>query len=236
MNFNPPPLPPRDQHYCLWPFHYGGGAHVPWVPHPSPWSPHPSPWAPQPSPGPLPFAPWKPGDAFSTEEEPWAPFPPASGPWHTGDQIRYTVLFLPSSQRALAHRGSDQVHRALPFLQPAGLAHRGSVQVHSNPPSLQPSGPGKLGIRSGTESSSFPPASEPWHIGDQIRYTGLLLPSIQPLLPDGRILGCRTKKWPCINSCGLGNQRPRKWSNSKFHNFGLILTIIGKNWPNNLHT
>ncbi len=135
---------------------------MPWVPHPSPWSPHPSPWAPQPSPGPLPFAPWKPGDAFSTEEEPWAPFPPASGPWHIGDQIRYTELLLPFSQQALAHRGSDRVHRALPSLQSAG--------------------PGTSGIRPGTKRSSFPPASGPWHTGDQIRYTGLFLTSSQRAL------------------------------------------------------
>jgi hypothetical protein len=40
---------------------------------------------------------------------------------------------------------------------------------------------------------------------------------------------------PSKITCGLGNQRPRKWPNSKFPNCGLILKRIGKNWPNNLH-
>ncbi len=44
------------------------------------------------------------------------------------------------------------------------------------------------------------------------------------------------EKWPNKITCGLENQRPRKRPNSKFPNCGLILTIIGKNWPNNLHT
>jgi hypothetical protein len=56
-----------------------------------------------------------------------------------------------------------------------------------------------------------------------------------PLLPDGRPLGRMTQKWPSKNSYGLGNQRSRKWPNSKFHNCGPILTINGKNWPNNLY-
>ncbi len=47
-------------------------------------------------------------------------------------------------------------------------------------------------------------------------------------LPGGRILGCRTQKWPWKNACGLGNQRPTKWPNSKVPNCGLILTIIGQ--------
>jgi hypothetical protein len=46
------------------------------------------------------------------------------------------------------------------------------------------------------------------------------------MLPDGRILGRWTQ----------GNQRPRKWPYSNFPNCGLILTILGKNLPNNLHT
>ena len=54
------------------------------------------------------------------------------------------------------------------------------------------------------------------------------------LVPDGRIQGRWTQKWPSKISCGLGSQRPRKRPNSKFHNCGLILTIIGKNWPKNL--
>jgi hypothetical protein len=36
-------------------------------------------------------------------------------------------------------------------------------------------------------------------------------------------------------ACSPGNQGPRKCSNSKINNCGLILTIIGKNLPNNLH-
>ncbi len=47
------------------------------------------------------------------------------------------------------------------------------------------------------------------------------------VLPVGRILGRRTQKWPCNNTWGLGNQRPRLWPNFKYHNCGLILTIIG---------
>jgi hypothetical protein len=47
--------------------------------------------------------------------------------------------------------------------------------------------------------------------------------------------GPLTQKRPSKISCGLGNQRPRKRPNSKFHNCGLILTIIGKNWPKNLY-
>ncbi len=54
------------------------------------------------------------------------------------------------------------------------------------------------------------------------------------LVPDGRIQGRWTQKWPSKISCGLGSQRPRKRPNSKFPNCGLILTIIGKNWPKNL--
>ncbi len=49
------------------------------------------------------------------------------------------------------------------------------------------------------------------------------------LVPDGRIQGRWTQKWPSKISCGLGSQRPRKRPNSKFPNCGLILTIIGKN-------
>jgi hypothetical protein len=56
-----------------------------------------------------------------------------------------------------------------------------------------------------------------------------------PLMSDGRILGRRTQKWLSKNSCSLGNLQPRKWPNSKFHNCGLILTIISKNWLNNLY-
>ncbi len=33
------------------------------------------------------------------------------------------------------------------------------------------------------------------------------------LLPDGRILGRWTQKWPSKNTCGPENQRPRKWPN-----------------------
>ena len=33
------------------------------------------------------------------------------------------------------------------------------------------------------------------------------------LLPDGRILGRWTQKWPSKITCGLGNQRPRKRPN-----------------------
>ena len=54
------------------------------------------------------------------------------------------------------------------------------------------------------------------------------------LVPDGRIQGRWTQKWPSKISCGLGSQRPKKRPNSKFPNCGLILTIIGKNWPKNL--
>ena len=54
------------------------------------------------------------------------------------------------------------------------------------------------------------------------------------LVPDGRIQGRWTQKWPSKISCGLGSQRPRKRPNSKFPNCGLILTIICKNWPKNL--
>ncbi len=46
------------------------------------------------------------------------------------------------------------------------------------------------------------------------------------LLPGGRILGRRTQKRLCKNTCGLGNQRPRKWPNSKFHNCSLIFFSI----------
>ncbi len=53
-------------------------------------------------------------------------------------------------------------------------------------------------------------------------------------MPDGRIQGRWTQKWPSKISCSLGSQRPRKRPNSKFPNCGLILTIIGKNWPKNL--
>ncbi len=53
-------------------------------------------------------------------------------------------------------------------------------------------------------------------------------------MPDGRIQGRWTQKWPSKISCGLGSQRPRKRPNSKFTNCGLILTITGKNWPKNL--
>jgi hypothetical protein len=56
------------------------------------------------------------------------------------------------------------------------------------------------------------------------------------LLPDGRILGRWTQKWQSKITCGLENQRPRKRPNSKFPKCNLILIIIGKNWPNNLHT
>jgi hypothetical protein len=31
--------------------------------------------------------------------------------------------------------------------------------------------------------------------------------------------GLWTQKWPWKNTCGLGNQRPRRWPNAKFHNF-----------------
>jgi hypothetical protein len=34
-----------------------------------------------------------------------------------------------------------------------------------------------------------------------------------PLLPDGRIQGRWTQKWPSKITCGLGNQRPRKRPN-----------------------
>jgi hypothetical protein len=40
-----------------------------------------------------------------------------------------------------------------------------------------------------------------------------------PLVPDGRIQGRWTQKWPSKISCGLGSQRPRKRPNSKFPNF-----------------
>jgi hypothetical protein len=53
-------------------------------------------------------------------------------------------------------------------------------------------------------------------------------------VPDGRIQGRWTQKWPSKISCGLGSQRPRKRPNSKIPNCGLILTIIGKNWPKKL--
>jgi hypothetical protein len=59
--------------------------------------------------------------------------------------------------------------------------------------------------------------------------TGTFLASA--LVPDGRIQGRWTQKWPSKISCGLGSQRPRKRPNSKFPNCGLILTIIGKNSP-----
>ncbi len=58
--------------------------------------------------------------------------------------------------------------------------------------------------------------------------------AFSPLVPDGRIQGRWTQKWPSKISCGLESQRPRKRPNSKFPNCGLILTIIGKNWPKNL--
>jgi hypothetical protein len=61
-------------------------------------------------------------------------------------------------------------------------------------------------------------------------------PVLLPLLPDGRILGRWTQKWPSKITCGLGNQQPIKWPNSKFPNCGLILAIIGKKRPNTLHT
>ncbi len=60
-------------------------------------------------------------------------------------------------------------------------------------------------------------------------------PDATPLVPDGRIQGRWTQKWPSKISCGLGSQRPRKRPNSKFPNCGLVLTIIGKNWPKNLY-
>ena len=63
----------------------------------------------------------------------------------------------------------------------------------------------------------------------------LSLPSLKSLVPDGRIQGRWTQKWPSKISCGLGSQRPRKRPNSKYSNCGLILTIIGKNWPKNLY-
>ncbi len=56
---------------------------------------------------------------------------------------------------------------------------------------------------------------------------------VNSLLPDGQIQGCWTQKWSSKISCGLGNQRPRKWPNPKFPNCGIILTIIGKDWPKN---
>ncbi len=59
-------------------------------------------------------------------------------------------------------------------------------------------------------------------------------PMIAALVPDGRIQGRWTQKWPSKISCGLGSQRPRKRPNSKFPNYGLIVTLIGKNWPKNL--
>ena len=62
-----------------------------------------------------------------------------------------------------------------------------------------------------------------------------LTPNNLILLPDGRILGRWTQKWPSKITCGPGNQRPRKRPNSKFPTCRLILTI-GKNWPNNLYT
>jgi hypothetical protein len=55
------------------------------------------------------------------------------------------------------------------------------------------------------------------------------------LVPDGRIQGRWTQKWPSKISCGLGSQRPRKRPNFKFPNCSLILTIIGKNLPKNLY-
>jgi hypothetical protein len=107
--------------------------------------------------------------------------PPSSGPWHTRDQIRYTGLFLPSSQRALACR--DQIGYTELFLPSSHqvLAYGGSYQVHRSLPSLQPTGSRILGIRSGTQGSSIPPASGPWHTRDQIRYRAL--PFLQPTGP-----------------------------------------------------
>ncbi len=55
------------------------------------------------------------------------------------------------------------------------------------------------------------------------------------LVPDGRIQGRWTQKRPSKISCGQGSQRPRKWPSSKYSNCGLILTILGKNWPKNLY-
>jgi hypothetical protein len=59
-------------------------------------------------------------------------------------------------------------------------------------------------------------------------------PASTSLVPDGRIQGRWTQKWPSKISCGLGSQRPRKRPNSKFPIFGLILTIICKIWTKNL--
>jgi hypothetical protein len=64
---------------------------------------------------------------------------------------------------------------------------------------------------------------------------GLKFNVLKALLPDGRIQGRWTQKWPSKISCDLGSQRPRKRPNSKFPNCSLILTIIGKNWPKNLY-
>ena len=57
------------------------------------------------------------------------------------------------------------------------------------------------------------------------------VPTTVPLLPDGQILGCWTPKWPSKITCDLG-----KRTNSRFPNCGLILTIVGKKWHNNLYT
>jgi hypothetical protein len=85
---------------------------------------------------------------------------------------------------------------------------------------------GSMGVKAFTFSGTEPDEKVPAdgvHVG--------LLGISGALVPDGRIQGRWTQKWPSKISCGLGSQRP----NSKFPNFGLILTIIGKNWPKNLY-
>ena len=107
--------------YCLWPLHYEN-PHLPWQPHhqPPPWGWYGGqtgylPWWPPPpilppggqapaapsadGGGPpirplgLPsFVPWQPGDAYSTEDDPWPPYPPVYSSFiknATGQQIRY---------------------------------------------------------------------------------------------------------------------------------------------------
>ncbi len=51
--------------------------------------------------------------------------------------------------------------------------------------------------------------------------------SRRALLPDGRIQGRWTQKWPSKISCGLGSQRPRKRPNSKFPN---LRPNFNNNW------
>ncbi len=58
----------------------------------------------------------------------------------------------------------------------------------------------------------------------------------QPTVARWLTSGPQDSKIPCKNTCGLGNQWPRKWSVSKFHYCGLFYTLIGKKWPNNLYS